>query len=137
VVILLSYNIESFDSQFCINSMAGPPPNLHVANTSSPKFLSYYLLKSIFHHCCPRPSGGWGGLGQLFSDSYMFAVFCPAFSTPHSPPLGSLPRNPNSPAFVSLPSHWQLATLFTNQNQLGAGTPASYVQILMQFWGPG
>ena len=32
-----------------------------------------------------------------------------------------LSENPKSPASVSLPSHWLLQTLFTNQNQLEAG----------------
>ena len=39
-----------------------------------------------------------------------------------------LAGNPKSPASVSLPSHWLLATLFTNQNQLGAGTSVSYMK---------
>jgi hypothetical protein len=34
----------------------------------------------------------------------------------------SLAENPKSPASVSLPRHWLLATLFTNQNQLRAGS---------------
>ena len=39
--------------------MTGPLPNFHVANASPPIFLSYYLLKSIFHLCYPRPNGEW------------------------------------------------------------------------------
>lgn len=36
--------------------MAGPLPSIHMANTLSPPvFLSYYLLKLIFHLGCPKP----------------------------------------------------------------------------------
>ena len=63
--------------------MAGPLPNFHVANTSPPILLNYYLLKSIFHHCCPRPS--WGDpLGSLFPGSYMIAIERPTmWGLPH------------------------------------------------------
>ena len=37
-------------------------------------------------------------------------------------PLCTFPRNAKSPASVSLPSHWLLATLFIIQNQHGVGT---------------
>lgn len=37
--------------------MAVPLPNFHVVNTSLPIFLSYYLLKSMFYLCYPRPNG--------------------------------------------------------------------------------
>ena len=42
--------------------MFGPLPDFHVANASPLILLNYYLLKSIFHLCYPRPIGG-GGLG--------------------------------------------------------------------------
>jgi hypothetical protein len=55
---------------------------------------------------------------------------CPTFfrlgpspsSAWHLLPLCLLPRNPKSPASVSLPSYWLLATSFINQSQLGAET---------------
>ena len=40
--------------------MAGPLLNLHMANASPLILLSYYLLKSMFHLCYPRPNGGQG-----------------------------------------------------------------------------
>ena len=56
--------------------MAGPLQDLHVANTSPLIFLSYYLLKSIFHFCCPRSNGDGGApWGRSSPDSYMWAMF--------------------------------------------------------------
>jgi len=49
----------------------------------------------------------------------------------------SVPSMGNSVS-VSLPNHWLLATLFTNQNQLGEeslGVLHVDVRILMQLWG--
>jgi hypothetical protein len=41
---------------------------------------------------------------------------------PPSSSLSHLACESQGPASVFLPSHWLLSTLFTNQNQLGAGT---------------
>ena len=41
---------------------------LYMANTSPPIYLSYCLLKSIFHLCCPRSNGG------IWSRSSMIGV---------------------------------------------------------------
>jgi hypothetical protein len=78
----------------CLNQLNGwATPNIHMSNTSPPIFLSYYLLKFIFHSCCPRPSvevgwevvvvvvvevgwvgGWWWWLEPLFPGSYMMAM---------------------------------------------------------------
>ena len=55
-------HIHSLIFKYALNSsMVGPLSNLHVANASPPRLLSYYLLKSIFCLCCPRR--GWGNWG--------------------------------------------------------------------------
>ena len=46
--------------------MTGPLSKLHITNSTPPILLSYYLLKSVFHLCCPRPNGGGRKLGPLF-----------------------------------------------------------------------
>jgi hypothetical protein len=116
------------------SSMAGLLPNLHEANTLSPPgILSYYyLLRPIFHLCCPRCSHGGAGaaLPQLsyvgclsvlhFSDMESTPLL--AWQLPPSSSFGPSPGNPKSPTSMSLPSHWPPATLFTNQNQMGTGT---------------
>ena len=52
--------------------MAGPFPNFHVACTSPPILLGCYLIKSIFHFCCPRLMGA--GAGAALPGSSMIAV---------------------------------------------------------------
>jgi hypothetical protein len=112
--------------------MAGPFPNLHVTNTSHPIYMGYYLLKSVFHCCFPRPSEGGAGVVLL----QLLHIACLSVlpsqvqqlllslhgSYIFPPSLSPLPKNPKCPTSVSLPSHWQPATLFTNQNQLAAGS---------------
>ena len=41
---------------------------LYMGNTSPPIYVSYCLLKSIFHLCCPRSNGG------IWSRSSMIGV---------------------------------------------------------------
>ena len=112
--------------------MVGPLQNLPVANTFHPIFLNYYFLKPIFHPGCPatRPVALLG----LVPYSYILALSLSctiqawSLSFPDmvilhpSSSLGPLAWESSSPASISLPRHWPLATLFTNQNQLGAGT---------------
>lgn len=99
---------------------------LPMANTPPLIFLSYYLLKPIFHLGCPRPRPA----------AFSGCVLCLAcfslrrggfYSFPGMAALSflllpqSLVWESSSLASVSLLS-WPLATLFTNQNQLGAGS---------------
>lgn len=69
-----------------LSSFAGPLPNFHFANTSPPKFLTYYFLKSIFYPCYTRPNVG-RSLGaalshllhnwySVFCNSQAFILFC-------------------------------------------------------------
>lgn len=56
--------------------MAGPLSNLHIANTSPLIVLNYYLLKSKFHLCYPRPKGRealGAALPQLWH-GWMFSI---------------------------------------------------------------
>jgi hypothetical protein len=111
-------------------------------------FLSYYLLKSIFHLCCPRSSGG--GLGLLFAGSYISAISVLYLRHNVSSPSPawwptlflllpqSLAQKSKSPAPVFAQP---LATgNFICQSKLtGAGylsVLCAGVQILVQFWGP-
>ena len=50
--------------------MTEPVPNTQLANNSPPIFLNYYLLKSIFHFCCPKPNVGGAGAALPWG-SYM------------------------------------------------------------------
>ena len=87
--------------------MAGPLPNLHVANAALLILLSYYLLKSIFHLCYPRPKYV-GRLGPFSPGSYILVVSLPrAFPSMvvlNPPPLSSLPANPKVPPLFSCPA---------------------------------
>lgn len=58
------------------------------------------------------------GLAATAFPAWWFSFFLLPSSFSHHP----LPRNPRNPSSASLPSHWPSVTLFTNQNQLGAGT---------------
>lgn len=112
--------------------MVGPLLNLHVANPS-PFDIPELLLNSIFHLCCPRPSHAalsscipLTSTCWLSSLSLVSLTWCllPAWRLSHlSSLLSPLPGNPKSPADISLSSHCLLATLFTNQNQLGTRSP--------------
>jgi hypothetical protein len=66
---------ESLIFNISISLMVRPLPNFYTANTSPPKLLSYYLLKSIFHLCYLRASWGWWVLGSLSSSSDMIVCF--------------------------------------------------------------
>lgn len=59
-----------------INPMPGPLPNIHMANTSPPTFLSYYFLKSIFHSFAldpvRRPTVG-AALPHVLHECYAFS----------------------------------------------------------------
>lgn len=98
------------------------------AHASPPILLSYYLVKSIFHLCCPRPNGGREGPGAALPR--LLYHWCALSSAALKKAwilfvfllLVLLLGNPKFPAFVSLPSYWPPATLFSNQNQLRAGT---------------
>jgi hypothetical protein len=46
--------------------------------------------------------------------------------------LGPSPGNPKIPPLSFLPSSWLLASLFTNQDQLGTGSQKLHVDLLMQ-----
>ena len=49
--------------------------------------------------------------------------------------LSFLPGNPKSPASVSLPSYWSLATLLIDQSQLGLGTLSIlHVDVQIPMW---
>ena len=92
-------------------------------------------------HTLPAPSNaGYDSCPPLFS-GMAFHLF---YSQPDGSPLyyflsvlssGTLKVLPLS----ALASHYLVESLFTNQNQLRAGTLSilqADVQILMQFWGP-
>jgi hypothetical protein len=98
----------------------------------------YYLLKSIFHLCCPGPShvallncvplGPTGRPCSLTRSSLVWDLGSPSFDTSDLPPSSSLlppplvpcPENPRSPTSASLPDHWLSPSLFTNENLLWA-----------------
>jgi hypothetical protein len=115
--------------------MAEPPPNSHVANpTLSDIYSGYYLLKSIFYLACPKsrhaallvcvlPPPPQGALCSALSQVWHLSSPSPdtadllLLPPPLVPCLGILNVLPLS----ALSSYWLLATLFTNQNQLGSG----------------
>ena len=90
--------------------MAGPLPNFHVANTSPPILLSYYLLKSIFHLCYSRPNEGAGAAPRLLHSWYSIfhiSQACILFLpwNGKSPPSSvSLPTNPKVPPLTPCPA---------------------------------
>jgi hypothetical protein len=123
--------------------MAGPLPNLHMANLHLLIVPNYYLLKSIFYlYCCrPKHVALLGHDPQLLHDDYALCsaslrcgVSSPSLAWHLSHPfflLCPLPRNPKSPTSVSLPGHRSL----TNQSIKNNWGQGSLSVLIMQFWG--
>jgi len=76
--ILTEKHTQPYSQYASSSSMVGLHPSFHMANTSPPILLSYYLLKSIFHLCYPRPNvcgDGGGGSWSHSSLALMWLVF--------------------------------------------------------------
>lgn len=89
--------------------------------------LIYHFLHSLLSLGCPGPSRAalWATFSPFLhgSSAYLSSTLC---RHGRSPPLSCLdfkPWDPQVPPLSALPSHYLLASLFTNQNQLGAGSP--------------
>ena len=104
--------------------MVGPLPNFHMANLSPSNIPELLLTKfyistllpctwsdSALGTALPAPSLTW----RLCSLFHTFSCMTPFFLFP-------FPGIPKVLPLSALPSHWLLETLFTNQNQLGAGS---------------
>jgi hypothetical protein len=118
--------------------MVGPLPNLHVANPSPSDIPTLLLTKIYIPSLLPSTQSG-NPLELLFPSSYMAAMhaLCPkSFQLWHFSSFSQYGRSPiffpslsgpwlrilNVLPLSALPSHWLLANLFTNQNQLGTGS---------------
>ena len=105
---------------------------------------SYYLLIQCSILAAPNPFAQPSGPCFLSPEPRALSLLLYHIAAsvsllcPHSPPsMADLPllsppspksENPTIPPLTVLPSYWLLASLFTNQNQLGQ-VPRSYLQI--------
>lgn len=113
--------------------MTGPLPNLHMANTLPSDIPKLAFTKSIFHLSCP---------GFIWADlPWSLFPLTTTFRQSHLPPpsrcgpsytplledlsllslLHFLPRNPKSPASVTLLIPSLMAALFPNESLLMSG----------------
>lgn len=111
------YILNTFNS-----SMARPFPNSTWLTHSPPIFLELILIKSIFYLCCPGPYWSAHPPGAAFplhlhvsclSLSLLYLSALVHLLFPHH---GGIPSSSFlGPASLSLPRHWPLVNLLTNQ----------------------
>ena len=105
--------------------MAAPLPNLHVVNPSSsdiPKLLGIYT-RIYIPSLLPWTQSSIWWLAMLFVHHLLRHGVSSTSPGMVGPPFFPSPQaqvNPKILPLSALPSHWLLASLLTNQNQLGA-----------------